>query len=102
MEKRTDKNGMLEFDITTSGIWYLKTIHMEKSAEAGLTHESNWATLTFQIGEGHDHGSNGHQHSHEEAHDHEGEGIPSYLFWIGSVLVVGILFLVFNRRKRDA
>lgn len=104
MELRTDKNGVVDFEITSSGVWFLKTIHMEKSIEAGLTHESNWATLTFEIGSGHSHDNSSHSHSHENddhAHDHEDEGMPSYFFWIGSVLIVAVLFLIFNRRKTN-
>jgi ABC-type Zn2+ transport system substrate-binding protein/surface adhesin len=86
---------------------------MVPSTETGLTHESNWATLTFQVGSGpgqtkaggaqqlksdhgHDHGEESDQ-GHE--HDHIDEGIPSYVFWIGSLFIVGILFFIFNRRK---
>ncbi|MEN8815287.1 MAG: DUF4198 domain-containing protein [Nonlabens sp.] len=106
MELRTDKNGDVDFEITSSGVWFLKTIHMEKSIEDGLTHESNWATLTFEIGSGHSHGDSSHSHSHshendDHAHEHEDEGMPSYLFWIGSVLIVAVLFFIFNRRKTD-
>ncbi|MEM0933853.1 MAG: DUF4198 domain-containing protein, partial [Bacteroidota bacterium] len=74
------------------GIWYLRTIHLVNSEEEGLTHESNWATLTFEVT--HDHGvDKTHSHSHEE------EGFPTYLFWIGSVMVLGGLFFWFNRKK---
>ncbi|MBC2838454.1 DUF4198 domain-containing protein [Robiginitalea sp. SC105] len=93
---RTDSEGLVTLDIDAAGVWYLRTIHLVDSPEEGLTHESNWATLTFAIGEG-------HSHSHgdaDSAHTHEDEGIPAYLLWIGSLLILGILFFFFNRRKR--
>lgn len=102
MELRSDNDGMVEFEISSSGVWFLKTIHMEKSTAAGLTHESNWATLTFEIGAGHSHDGSNHSHDDDDhVHDHDDEGIPSYVFWIGSILIVGVLFFVFNRRKEN-
>ena len=80
-------------NIPTTGVWYLRTIHMEQVEEEGLTHESNWATLTFAIGEGHS-----HEHV-EEAHHHVEDGLPSYVYWIGSLLLVVLLFFWFNRKK---
>ncbi|MFC3879882.1 DUF4198 domain-containing protein [Algoriphagus namhaensis] len=93
MSLRTDSEGIVSVPLSSTGVWYLRTIYMEQISEEGLTHESNWATLTFAIGEG-------HPHEHEdEAHSHEEEGIPSYVFWIGSFILVGILFFWFNRKK---
>jgi uncharacterized GH25 family protein len=101
-EVRTDENGIVKFNLDSSGVWFLKTIHMEKSTIEGLTHESNWATLTFQVGSG-DHSHDNANHSHDTADhdhdDHEEGGIPSYVFWIGSFVLVGILFFLFNRKK---
>ena len=82
---RTDANGMATVHLTNDGIWYIRTIHMVNSSEEGLTHESNWSTLTFEV-------THAHEHSHEE-------GIPSYLFWIASIVVIGGLFFFFNRKK---
>lgn len=93
---RTDADGKLTLDITHQGIWYLRTIYMTQSEEAGLTHESNWATLTFEIGEG-------HSHEHQAAHSHgeeAGLGIPSYVYWVGSLVLVAGLFFIFNRRAK--
>jgi len=53
------------------------------------THESNWATLTFAVGEGHS-----HEHS-EEAHDE----IPTYYFAVASLLLVVLLFFFFRSRN---
>jgi len=93
MMLRTDSEGIISVPISSTGVWYLRTIYMELKSEEGLTHESNWATLTFAIGEGHS-----HEHQ-EEDHLHEDEGIPSYVFWIGSLIILGILFFWFNRKK---
>lgn len=95
---RTDANGMFTFNITHKGIWYLRTIYLTPSEEEGLTHESNWATLTFEIGEGHSHD---HHHAEEAHHHHEedGFGIPSYVYWIGSFILVFVLFMWFNRKQ---
>ena len=91
---RTDAEGTVRVNLTAEGTWYLRTIHMEPSKAPGLTHESNWATLTFAIGQGHS-----HEHS-DEAHDHEdGTGIPSYVYWIGSLLLLAVLFFWFRRKN---
>ncbi len=91
---RTDDNGVLKVMLSDEGIYYLRTIHLVPSEEEGLTHESNWATLTFEVG--HD-----HSHSHgEEAHHHEHEegGLPSYAYWVISLAVIAGLFFWFNRK----
>ncbi|MEO0734168.1 MAG: DUF4198 domain-containing protein, partial [Bacteroidota bacterium] len=115
---KTDARGELTMDITHDGIWYLRTIHLVETEEAGLTHESNWATLTFEVAgdEGHahhdhdhDHGhdhdhEHGHDHDHDHehgddhdhSHDHEEDGIPFWIFGLMSLVVVGGLFLYFN------
>ena len=89
---RTDSEGIIDVTLTNDGIWFLRTINLVTSEEEGLTHESNWATLTFETK---------HSHSHTEIadHSHEEEGIPSYLFWVLSAVVVAILFFWFNRKK---
>ncbi len=97
---RTDANGTLTVPLTTEGEWYLRTIYLVHSDEPGLTHESNWATLTFAVGPGHSHGAHDHSHAEEHHHHEEGDvlGIPGYVFWIGSLLVVAGLFFWFNRK----
>ncbi len=47
--KRTDAAGMVRFQISGAGKWFVKLIHMTPVAEPGLNYESKWATLTFQI-----------------------------------------------------
>lgn len=91
---RTDENGMISFNPEEDGIWYLRTIHLVETEEEGLTHESNWATLTFEVGNRHSHGPDTHTHDEDVA-----EGIPSGLYWIGSLLLVVGLFFWFNRKN---
>ena len=103
---RTDADGEVHVPITADGIWFLRTIHMQQLAEPGMTHESNWATLTFQVdhgqphshaaGEGHSHGHDG-DHHHDD-HSHEDGGLPGYVWWLGSLAVIGGLFVYFNRK----
>ncbi|MEL6535428.1 MAG: DUF4198 domain-containing protein [Bacteroidota bacterium] len=99
LQLRTDEQGMISVPISSAGIWYIRTIHLVETEEEGLTHESNWATVTFAIGEGHSHD---HHHDHDHAHhDHdEEEGFPAYWYGILSVLVIAVLFFVFNRKKK--
>ncbi|MEO0556072.1 MAG: DUF4198 domain-containing protein [Bacteroidota bacterium] len=84
---RTDANGLLEAPITSEGVWYLRTIHLVEINEVGLTHESNWATLTFGV-------SGGHSDEREHA-----EGLPDYIYVIISLLLIAVLFWFFNRNK---
>ncbi len=94
---RTDADGKLTLDVEHKGIWYLRTIYLIESEGEGLTHESNWATLTFEVGEGHS-----HEHEHG-AHSHDEEaalGIPSYVYWLGSAVLVIGLFFAFNSRTK--
>jgi len=46
---RTDQNGIVTVDLNVADQWFVRTIAMEELEEEGLTHESNWATLTFEI-----------------------------------------------------
>jgi hypothetical protein len=45
----SDSTGTATLRLGTAGRWYLKFISMRPSTEGDLTHESQWATLTFQI-----------------------------------------------------
>jgi hypothetical protein len=45
----TDDDGEFSFELNRAGHWYVGTIHMVESDEAGIDYESNWATLTFEI-----------------------------------------------------
>lgn len=89
---RTDEQGVIIVDLPEDGIYYLRTIHMTTADDSDeLTHRSKWATLTFEVT--HEHGAGTHTHDHP--HDHEA-GIPTWVFVLGSVVIVGILFLVFR------
>tara|TARA_Y100000034_G_scaffold137034_1_gene218980 strand:- start:33545 stop:34249 length:705 start_codon:yes stop_codon:yes gene_type:complete len=90
---RTDANGVIKVDLPHDGIYYLRTIHMVPVTNEGdLTHRSKWATLTFEIS--HKHGPDTHTH---ESHDHK-DGIPIWVFILGSVAVIGLLFLFFRKK----
>ena len=96
IQLRTDEQGMVNVPISSEGIWYLRTIHLVEKEEDGLTHESNWATVTFAIGEGHSHE---HDHAHDDHnHDHN-DGMPDYFYIIISLLIITGLFFAFNQKK---
>jgi len=91
---RTNENGIVTLGLPEDGIYYLRTIHMVKvSDHEELTHESKWATLTFEVTR--KHGKDTHTHNHE----HEHEGIPTWGFIAGSLVVILLLFFLF--RKKD-
>lgn len=46
---RTGDDGVASIELSTAGIWYVRLIHMVESTDGEHTHESNWATLTFEI-----------------------------------------------------
>ncbi|PHI19459.1 NikM domain containing protein [Lewinellaceae bacterium SD302] len=110
---RTDANGNFTVNIANDGQWYLRTIHMVEVEDEELTHESNWATLTFEVAHGHDHADGDHAHdgdahthadgtthSHEgDDHHHEEGGLPGYVWWLGSLVLVAILFVYFKRQQ---
>lgn len=92
-ELRTDANGVVDVELSADGIWYLRTIHMVTTSEEDLTHESNWATLTFEV-------THSHEAVHGDGHSHDEEDeFPSYIFWIGSIIILGGLFFWFSRKK---
>ena len=88
----TNAQGIVSVDLPEDGIYYIRTIHMVNVADnEALTHRSKWATLTFEIT--HKHGDSSHTHSHDD----EGE-IPSWIFIVSSILIVGLLFIVFRKK----
>lgn len=102
---RTDAKGNFTVNVTNDGQWFLRTIHMVEVEDDELTHESNWATLTFEVahdhhgdGDAHTH-ADGTTHSHEDDHDHAEGGLPGYVWWLGSLALVAILFLYFKRQQ---
>lgn len=90
-ELRTNSNGIVNLVLTNDGIWYLRTIHLVDSKEEGLTHESNWATLTFEVT---------HNHHKDHEHPHSDDDFSSSIFWIVSILIIGGLFFFFNRKSK--
>ena len=90
---RTDENGIIQIPITATGVWYLRTIYMIRTQEDGLTHESNWATLTFAVGEGHSHEHAGDTHSYGN------NSFPTYIYWVSSLILLAGLFFWFNQKK---
>ena len=65
VKTRSDGDGLIEFEITAAGRWYVRFITLERSGEpeywySGLlvmlgaeeervVYESKWATLTFEV-----------------------------------------------------
>ena len=92
---RTNDQGIVLVKLPEDGIYYLRTIYMIEVTDSDeLTHESKWATLTFEVT--HQHGAGTHTHDHE--HDEEA-GIPTWIFVLGSVLIIAILFFVFRKKN---
>ncbi len=88
---RTDERGVFTLPALSAGIWYLRTIYLVESGAPGLTHESNWATLTFEI-----------PHTHEPAADAEPAlgSESSYVLWAGLLLlIVGLGVYEYFRRR---
>ncbi|WP_185782786.1 DUF4198 domain-containing protein [Croceivirga lutea] len=92
---RTNEEGIVEVQLPEDGIYYVRTIYMTSvDNHEELTHESKWATLTFEVT--HKHGSD--THTHDEDHHHE-SSFPKWIFILGSVVLVGILFFVFRKKS---
>lgn len=49
LKVRTNGDGVASIPLTTAGKWYVKFIRMRRSSQPGITHESQWATLTFEV-----------------------------------------------------
>jgi hypothetical protein len=45
----SDSAGIAIIRLAQAGRWYAKFIRMQHSSEPGITHESQWATLTFEL-----------------------------------------------------
>ena len=91
---RTNDQGIVLVNLPEDGIYYLRTIHMVNVTDSDeLTHQSKWATLTFEVTHKHETST----HSHD---DHASEGdIPTWIFILGSLLIIGLLFLVFRKKN---
>ncbi|WP_299130025.1 DUF4198 domain-containing protein [uncultured Winogradskyella sp.] len=89
---RTDDNGVATVDLTEDGIYYLRTIYMARATDSDeITHRSKWATLTFEVTHAHNADAHAHDHEHE---DH----IPTWVFVLGSLMIIGVLFFIFRKR----
>ncbi|WP_422857806.1 DUF4198 domain-containing protein [Flagellimonas sp. S174] len=92
---RTNDQGIIMVDLPEDGIYYLRTIHMTRVTDSDeLTHQSKWATLTFEVS--HKHGSDTHTHDHDHDHEHS---LPTWVFVLGSLLLIGLLFLIFRKKN---
>lgn len=91
---RSNEKGLFKVDLPEDGIYYIRTIRMINVTDnEALTHQSKWATLTFEISHSHDTDEQAHDH-----HEHE-EGIPTWAFVVGSILIIGLLFLFFRDKN---
>jgi uncharacterized GH25 family protein len=51
VQTRTDDDGVARIQLIRSGLWYVRTIHMvETTDDPDVDYESNWATVTFEVG----------------------------------------------------
>lgn len=90
---RTNDQGRVLVNLPEDGIYYLRTIYMTEVADSDeLTHRSKWATLSFEVS--HKHGPGTHIHDYDHHHD-----IPTWVFVVGSILVIVLLFLFFRKKK---
>ncbi|WP_299367177.1 DUF4198 domain-containing protein [Winogradskyella sp.] len=90
---RTNDQGIVSVNLPEDGIYYLRTIHMVSVTDSDeLTHRSKWATLTFEVTHKHDDSTHTHDHDHED-------GIPTWIFILGSVLIIALLFVVFRKKS---
>ncbi len=61
---------------------------MEESEESGLIHESNWATLTFEIPSDSNNPQGTHLHEDGTVHSHDSSTrMPKYLLALGGILL---------------
>jgi len=108
---RTDNEGHVTVLLSDPGKWFIRTIHMELLEEPGLTHESNWATLTFGVtgessgahdhahGEGtHTHGDGTHTHSDGSVHEDHDHSIAPWMYGLGALLFAGGLYFGLRRK----
>jgi len=92
---RTNQIGTVKVSLPEDGIYYLRTIYMTKVTDNDtLTHASKWATLTFEVT--HKHGAHMHTHGHDHDHNHE---FPTWIFIVGSLVIIGVFFLIFRKKK---
>ena len=98
----TDADGIVTMNLDHGGHWYLRTILMELSEEEGLTHESNWATLTFEVKDDHSHAEHGHVHADGSYHDHDHGalgGLSKYIYVLGGIVFILVLLFLLRGKK---
>jgi hypothetical protein len=49
IRSRSDADGVVRVALGSPGRWFVKFVHMERSARPGVDYESKWATLTFEV-----------------------------------------------------
>ena len=83
----TNAEGILTLKADHEGFWFLRTINMVLSNETGFTHESNWATLTFEV-------ANKKVETVATTVENAGSAKPNYLLWgaLAGVLLLGVLW----------
>lgn len=93
-QAKTNEEGIVTIDLTEDGIYFIRTIHMVNVTDSDeLTHESKWATLTFEVTHKHGPGTHTHDHPHEE------ESIPMWIFIAASIAIIGLLFIIFRTKS---
>lgn len=100
---RTNEKGVITFKLNAPGQWYVRTIVMEESKESGLTHESNWATLTFEVLSNSDDSDGMHVHADGTTHSHaSSSGLNKYLLLlVGAIVILGFWIILGKRRKQS-
>lgn len=86
---RTDEKGIVNIHLKEKGIYYVKTIYINTISRPGLTHESLWSSITFEIGDGHSH-----------SHDHH-QSIPLFVYVLSSIVLIVGLYFWFNKKKDE-
>lgn len=96
---RTDEDGIVSLKLNSSGEWYVRTIHMQRLSGDSLTHESNWATLTFEISGDEKLEKGYHTHADGSIHKDHKHSKHKYTYWILGFLLLGAL--IFWNRSRN-
>ncbi|MEL6562192.1 MAG: DUF4198 domain-containing protein, partial [Bacteroidota bacterium] len=93
-QAKTNEAGVVTIDLPQDGIYFIRTIYMVNITDSDeLTHESKWATLTFEVT--HKHGAGTHTHDHQ----HEEEAPPMWIFIAASIVIIGLLFVIFRKKS---